>query len=132
MWKSACWATNQVVSFVQWSWKVMQPVRQFAWDIGVACWDGLCYVKNQAVSFVQWCWNATQPVRQLAWDTTVAVLTWSANRIIDLWNITWPLRSFVKWVVRDIVIDKVVWNLILEDNHLEGSFKDRDQRLDFL
>jgi hypothetical protein len=97
----------------QFKWGLDLFVEKSVW-ITLKLWQGVCWAKDQIVSFIQWCWNVTQPVRQFALDITVAVLKWSAHRIVDVWNFTQPLRSFVKWIVWDNVVKKVIWNLILK------------------
>lgn len=86
-------------------------------------WAGVCWVANTTISIVRWGWKASQPGRQWLWDTAVAVATWTVDRIVDLWNITQPIRRFVKLVVWDYIITKVIidgiltqliWNFVLK------------------
>lgn len=83
------------------------------WAVG-KLWNGICWMTNQTISFVQWGWQVSQPLRKLLQDTTVAVFSWSIDRIVDLWNITLPIRRLVKWVVWDVILYQMVWNLVIK------------------
>jgi hypothetical protein len=84
-----------------------------ATSVAARVWAGVCWVTNTTISIIRWCWKVTQPARQLLWDTTVAVGTWSIDRIVDLWNFTQPIRKLVKLVVWDFIITRVIWNFVI-------------------
>lgn len=88
-------------------------VATISWGFG-KIWDGICWLTNTAIDGVKWGWRSSQPLRQLIKDFVVAVMVWSANRIVDLWNITRPLRQLVKWVVWDFALKTLVWELLLK------------------
>jgi hypothetical protein len=119
--ENAIWAKDQTVAGIQWCWNSTQPLRQMAWNAAVKTWDGICWAGEQTVKGIQWCWNATQPLRQLAWDGAVKAwdgVCWVKDQAVAgikwCWKVSQPARSFVKWIVWDIVVDTVIWNFAIK------------------
>jgi hypothetical protein len=103
----------------KWALTQLQRLFNYAVDTGTwaleKIWNGICWGADQVVSLVQWSWRITQPLRTFAWNVATTIVEWTCNRIVDLWNISQPVRAFVKWVVWDIVIVKVLCKAILRD-----------------
>lgn len=88
-------------------------VIETAKSIAKRVWTTICLVANTTISIIRWGWKVSQPLRQLLWDTTVAIATWTVDRIVDLWNITLSIRTFVKLIVWDYIITKMIWNFVI-------------------
>ncbi len=77
-------------------------------------WKGVCWIADTTVSVANWAWRVSQPYRELAWNIVITVKNWSIDRLIDLWNISRPLRNVIKIIVWDQVVVKLIWTSLIK------------------
>jgi hypothetical protein len=109
---------HKVVEAGRWVLRQLKLGYDIAIDMGTRAlnqlWKGICWITNQAIDWIQWTWNVFQPVRIFLWNVATTAVEWTCNRIVDLWNFTQPVRSFIKWIGWDIFAVKFVWNLLIK------------------
>ena len=109
-------AGHKLVEAGKWSLTKLQ--QGFNWTI-----EALSWAANATISLIQRGWQATLPFRQFLWNGCISIGNWSIDRLIDVWNFTEPLRTLVKIVVWDfliqtlfvdLILNKLVWQLAIK------------------